>query len=320
MMKRFIKSWQAKVVAIILVLVAGIAGASYVVEGRDSWIAKAAGYVLTPIQTWSSAVTDRVADFFGNLARASETASENEQLREENASLREQLSDYYELQRENTLYRYYLGLAEENPDFAFCPAAVISRTASDVYQGFVVNKGSLDGVELYDPVITNEGLVGYVSEVSSSFSRVCTLLNPDFRAGCQVSRTTASGILGGDASLALEGLCELRYLERSSLIAVGDQIETTGVTGIFPKGLIVGVVQEIVQNPQGVSLTAIIRPTVQLDQVEDVFILTDFEGQGANLEEFLNGEVADEAENAGSDDDARDDSDDAESLEEEAVE
>ena len=281
------KSWQAKVVAIILVLTAGVTAASYVIGGKDSWPAKLAGYILTPLQTWSSAVTDRASDFFGNLAHASEIAAENEQLREDNASLREQLSDYYELQRENTLYKYYLGLAEENPDFQFCPASVISRTASDVYLGFVVNKGTLDGVALYDPVITDAGLVGYVSEVSDTFSRVRTLLHPDFKAGCQVARTTASGILGGDASLAQEGLCELRYIERSSLIAVGDQIETTGVTGIFPKGLTVGVVQEIVQNPQGVSLTAIVRPSVPLDRIEDVFIITSFAGQGASLDEFL---------------------------------
>ena len=281
-------------IAILLVLLAGITAASYVIGGKDSWPAKLAGYIVTPLQTWSSAVSDQVAGFFGNLAHAAETAEENERLREENASLREQLSDYFELQRENTLYRYYLGLADENPDFEFCPAEVVARTASDVYLGFVVNRGTLDGVELYDPVITNEGLVGFVCEVSDTFARVQTLLHPDFKVGCRVSRTTASGILGGTTELALEGLCELRYIERSSLIAVGDQIETTGLTGIFPGGLTVGVVQEVVQNPQGVSLTAVIRPSVRLDQVEDVFIITAFAGQGASLESFIGSEDAPE--------------------------
>lgn len=287
-MKQFFLSWQFKVILLILVLLGGFAASSYLIGGKESWPAKLIGYIVTPIQSASSAVTDAVSGFFGNILRADELAKENEQLREEIADLREQLIDYNNTMRENQLYAYYLELAKERPDFSFCPADVVSRPTGDVYGSFVINKGALQDVALYDPVITDAGLVGYICELSDTYARVMTLLDVDFKAAANNIRNLDSGMISGNTALAPDGLCEMRYIVRDSDTAVGDLVTTTGMTGMFPRDLVVGTVLSLRQSSQGVSLTAVIQPAVQLDEITSVFVITDFEGQGNSLEDFTN--------------------------------
>lgn len=298
-MRKFLRSWQAKALALVLVLLAALVTSSVVLKGEESWPARLLGYVLTPVQSAQAGVTNAAAEFFDNLVHAGELADENEALESQIAELREQLRDYYNMERENKLYRYYLGLAEAHPDFEFCPAGIVSRTDGDVFGSFVIDKGTLDGVALYDPVVTDGGLVGYVSKIADTYARVTTVLDAGFRAGGTNMRTNDTGVVGGTLTLAADGLCELRYIDRESLMAIGDTVVTTGMTGIFPRDLVVGTIESIGQSAQGVSLTAVVRPTVDVATISQVFVITKFVGQGNSLEEFLASEGTDTSTPAG---------------------
>ncbi len=108
---------------------------------------------------------------------------ENEELKKENAELRSQLVDYYETKSENDrLWKYY-DLKKENPSYKILPASVIRRDANDDFYSFTLDIGSSNGVELNDPVITENGLVGWVCRTDAGTCKVKTILSPDTRAG-----------------------------------------------------------------------------------------------------------------------------------------
>ena len=120
----------------------------------------------------------------------------------------------------------------------------VSRDATDVYGTFIIDKGTMQGVAYLDPVITEDGLVGYVSQVGPVSSKVTTILSPATDVGAVDKRTGDGGVLGGDQELAQTGYTKLSYLQRNCDVTVGDLIVTSGLGCIYPKNLIIGEVTE----------------------------------------------------------------------------
>lgn len=241
--------------------------------------------VLSPVQKLSSWITNSATGFFSNIANSGKNASENEQLKEQIASLREQLIDYDNTKTENEQLKEMLGLKNDNKDYDYAAASVIGRDSDDRYGSFQIDKGSLNGVELYDPVITRDGLVGYVSKLSPTTARVSTILGTDINVGAYGLYSGETGVVTGDASLAAKGQCKLKYLLRDSAMAKSELVATTGLSGIFPKGLVIGTVQEVVPEAGGTSVYAVIEPAAQITDIQSVFVITDFTGQGIDSDD-----------------------------------
>ena len=162
----------------------------------------------------------------------------------------------------------------------FEAATLISRDNQDPYKGFTVNKGSVNGISENDPVITDAGLVGFISEVGLTTSKVSTVLSPDVVMGALDNRTSDSGVLSGSLELAQNGETKLYNLSRSCNVAVGDYVVTSG-EGIFPSGLLIGTIQTIGSDEYNTSIYAAVKPFVDIDEIRAVMVITDFEGQGA---------------------------------------
>lgn len=244
------------------------------------------GAVFTPIQKGAAAVSDFVSDFFSAWGERDELRDENQQLQDELSDLREKLVDYDAAKQENLMYKDLLGIKEKSPDLQFEPAKVIARDAGDKFCSFSVDKGSIDGVKLHDPVITSDGVVGYVSKVSLTYSTVRTILDSDTNISVINSRTGSDlGVVTGSIELAADGFCTMTLLPQASGVSVGDLIITTGYGGVFPKDLIIGTVQEVKQSSTDISTTAVIKPSVNIAGLKDVLVITDFEGQGSVVEE-----------------------------------
>ena len=278
-MNDFFKSARFKIlIAVLIVLVAFMLRAAYM-GGLGTMASYALGLVTTPLQQLSSGISNTVSDAFDPLLRANEYKEENEALRTELRTLRQQLVDYEKIKQENEQYRQYLEMKEENQDFQFELAAVIGRSPDARFYSFTVDKGTVDGVALRDPVITADGLVGYISEVGPTYATVITILDPTLHVGASDARTRDTGIVIGTVTLSQEGKCKLSYIDRESAVARGDIIVTSGVGGVFPKGLMIGTVEEVQVESHGMSLYAVIEPVVDVPAVKDVIIITEFEGQ-----------------------------------------
>ena len=237
------------------------------------------GTVTAPFRTAFVKISQGVEDFFSSFTEGNEALIRNSELESEMAELRAQITDYEKLKKENEFYKNYLEIKENNPDFKFTEATLIFKEEKDPFKSFTLNKGSVHGVEKYDPVITEAGLVGYISQVGLSTSKETTILHPDITLGALDNRTSDSGVLYGDVSTAEEGLTGLYNLSRSCNVSVGDYIVTSG-EGIFPKGLNIGTVRSIGSEKYNTSIFATVEPFVDFGSLRDVMIITEFEGQG----------------------------------------
>ena len=211
------------------------------------------GTLTAPFRSAAEKVTGAVSDFINAYSNGEQLALENAELKSEAAELKKKLAEYEQAVEQNEFYKNYLEIKDDHKDFKFTPATLISRDREDPYKGFVINKGSVNGISAHDPVITEEGLVGYIGEVGLTSSKVVTILSAELTAGALDNRTNDSGVVSGTIELAKKGETKFFNLSRSCNIAVGDYAVTSG-EGVFPAGLLIGTIQsgnrEVIQNAE----------------------------------------------------------------------
>jgi len=278
-MRFFFRSRQFRVIVSVFVAVLLVALTFGLLGSRMAPYTDVVAMVSAPIRSGITFINTKFKDLANAINNGNELLIKNNQLSSEMDELRKTIADYDTVKSENEFYKNYLGIKEANPDFVFSPASVISRDSDDVFCGFVINKGSSSDISVYDPVITDSGLVGYVTEVGTTTAKVTTILSPEITFGVLDSRTDDSGIISGNPQLAKKNYCRLSNLSRSSGVAIGDYIVTSG-EGIFPDGILVGSVNYIGSDNYVSSIYADITPFVDFENLRKVMVITSFEGQG----------------------------------------
>ncbi len=206
--------------------------------------------------------------------------AENAELKKEIATLRTELADYYNVKQENErLWRYY-DLKAQNPQYDILPATVVRRDPNDDFYSFTLDKGKRDDVAVGDPVVTENGIIGWVYEVDSYTAKVKTILSPDAKVGVIDTVTRDSGVVSGNVLYADKNLTTMTRISALNNLKEGDIVTTTGISGIYPSGLIVGQVKEIAFDEYDTSMYAVISPFEDIRTVIDVVVITSFEGQG----------------------------------------
>lgn len=277
-MRDFLKSLAFRVLVLVAALLVGMMIYAASTGGVSTLPETLAGWIVTPLQSAASHISDGVHSFIGLFTDAGELREENARLQEELNTLREQQVELDELRRQNELYRDYLELKEQNPDYQFADARVIAMDPADNYYNFTINAGRSAGIAEGDPVITPDGLAGVVYEVGGNYAKVRTILDPGAPVSVYISRTRDTGITGNTTALAQEGLLRLSRLDRTAGAAAEDIVVTYG-GGRYPSGLRVGELTEVYAESDGLSLSAVIRPYADISRLSDVFVIIDFEGQ-----------------------------------------
>ena len=276
-LKDFFDTWKFKILVAVAVFLVGImayAGANGRLTAAPQELLSV---VLTPFQKVSAAFSGGVGSVWEKYARIDEVMDQNEQLEAENAELRQQMVDYDRIKAENDAYKALARIQDKNSEATYASAFVIGRDTLDEFGGFTLDKGTADGVAVNDAVISDRGyLVGVVVEADTTSCKVMTILHPSFNAAGVVSRTRENGIINGSSEYAGNGLCTLTNLERSCETHKGDQVITTGLGGVYPPDLLVGIVQEVVPEASGKSSIAVIKPGADPCTVKHVFIITDY--------------------------------------------
>lgn len=272
-MKDLISSKSFKKLICVLLVIA-VAVTITAVSGK-SVVSSLLSSLTLGLQEVSAAVSEEA-----NKKSYDELLEENKALQNEINELRTQLVDYYDVKQENArLWRYY-DLKREYPQYELLPATVVRRDPNDDFYAFTINQGRSDGVNIGDPVVTEKGLVGWVSAVDASTSRVKTILSPDAKVGAIDSVSRDSGIVTGSVTLADKNLTTMTKISALNTMKQGDIIITTGITGIYPPSIIVGEVTEIRFDEYDTSKYAVIKPYEDVTSVLDVVVITDFEGKG----------------------------------------
>lgn len=260
----------------------------YTASTGSSMAANLLGFLSTPMEKVSTVVTNNAAQTAKSAARS------KEDLERENAALKQQIDDlnkklinYYTYQQENAQLRKFLELKNENPDFKPVSAAVVGRDPNELFYQFTIDQGTAAGISVNDPVVTEAGVVGWISAANSSYSRVTTILSPDTKISAVDKVNRDTGVVGCDLKLADAGMLKLSYLSAGTTVKPGDIIVTSGIGGIYPRNLPVGTVKDVKNAEYDVSLYAEVTPFVDVKTVRDVMVITSFQGQGQALDEKL---------------------------------
>ncbi len=278
-MQKFFKSWGFKLLCALAVLAIAVMVRAAAVGDADVFISQTLSVISQPFLKLSTSVSESVNGFLDRFVRTEDVFLENEELRRQLREANDKLVEYESIKRENEQFREFLQLKENNPDYDFETATVIGRDSTSRFGSFTIDKGSVDGIEVADPVITSDGLVGIVWEVGLTYSHVRTVIDISVDVGVYSISTRDSGIVSGDITLSSEGLCKLRYLPKNSGISAGELIVTSGIGGVFPKNLVVGTVRSIELDSNGLSLSAAIEPAADIAGVTDVLVIKSFDGQ-----------------------------------------
>lgn len=233
---------------------------------------------VLPVQEAVSNVTDRVTDFFTRVFFPSEIQQENRRLKELISAYERRLILYEAMEQENARLAELVDYASANSDFYFMTAPVSAKNLNPYVDTITVRGGSRSGVAEQMAAVTAQGIVGRVIEVGATYSKIRTMQNENMRISVMVERTRDEGMLGG---LIIEngqllGM-KLYYLPKDADIRVGDTIITSGLGGIFPKGLYVGKVIFLAEEDNG-EYDACVMSDVDFEHLEEVLIILGREG------------------------------------------
>ena len=270
-MRRF---WQNKpvviaVVALIVLLVlAAVSGGDRTV----TFVESAAGTVLQPAQSFASRASDSIIGFFRNLFNTTDADIENMQLKVEMSQMQQSLNELETLRAENERLKDLLAFVDSTPELTYVSGMVIGHSQGVWFDTFTINVGRNQGVEKNMPVVT-AGLVGRVTQVGATWSKVIAMIDPSMSVSVMVERTRDSGMVRGmlQAGSSVDTL-ELYYLPMDDDLVPGDKIVTSGIGGIYPKGLPVGTVIEVSRSGESTS-NAIVQPTADFRHIEEVLVV-----------------------------------------------
>jgi rod shape-determining protein MreC len=245
--------------------------------GRLEALQGAVALITTPGQISVTNFTDRIVEGsnavreFGRLQqRSAELERINESLLVENLRLQE-------VERENQRLRDLLAFAETRPSIEFRGGQILARPigyGSNNFLNFVMlDLGRRHGIAVGMPVVNDQGLIGRISEVNESTSRVLLISDPSSTVNAILQSSRLTGVITGrPGSDPVMG-----FIPQGSEVAVGEIVITSGMGGNFPKGILIGQVIEVRQRDFDVFQEAVIRPTVDFGRLEVVMVITNFD-------------------------------------------
>ena len=277
-MRFFFRSREFKIISAVTAVILSLTLIAWIAGGIFAPQSSLSGVISSPFQRIATSISNGFKDFTQKFRDNETLIVEKSELQDEINRLNEQIADYEKIKAENEFYKNYLEIKDAHPDFQFESAVIISRDSNDEYGAFTIDTGSVDGIQVHDPVITDAGLVGYVSSVGLTTSKVTTILDPNISVGAIDSRTSDAGIIGGNLALTSGGKTRMYNIRRTSSVAIGDYVVTSG-SGVFPKGLLIGKISNISQEEFKTSLYAEIEPFVNVREIRQVMVITDFSGK-----------------------------------------
>lgn len=232
------------------------------------WSQTAADFVQSPVTTLTAAVSG----YFGSISNLRSAQSENDDLKQRVQELEVELKANQDLNAENERLRSLLDLKEKSK-YKVLTARIIGRDPSVWFDSSIVNRGSLDGVKLNMPVVTNGGIVGRVTAVSPLTAQVDLITRDKSGVGAIIGEISTSNALGVVSGTSKKDLVEMRYVAGSVDVQIGQIVYTSGQDGLYPAGLKIGEIVDVRSGSATVPHQIFIRPSSGIDSMQEVGIL-----------------------------------------------
>jgi rod shape-determining protein MreC len=224
--------------------------------------------IASPVQKVLRGIIGGVGDVWRGYFYLVGLRQENETLKKELKQLKLQLSRYREADLANQRLRSLLNF-KKSIATPLMPAQLVAFDPSGWFQTILIDKGREDGVVQDMAVVSAEGLAGRVIGVSGNHAKVLLILDANSAVDAFIQRSRARGVLVG---LGRER-CILKYVQRNEDVQVGDQVISSGMGGVFPKGLPVGTVEEVVRGNSGLFQRVEVEPAVDFSRLEVVMVV-----------------------------------------------
>ena len=275
-MRRFFKSKFFIILAVIAVILA-LTCTLLPMFGYSFILRDAVNVILTPVEKGANMVGNAIAGYSEYFTEFDNLKEENARLRAELLAMQDAVAAAEAVRAENEFLMKYLEIKTQRLDFKFESAHVIGREAGNYITVFSLDKGTMHGMAQNMPIISDTGLIGYISEAGVNWAKAVSILDSTAAVGAYGERSGVSGIVEGDYLLRQNGLCRMSYLGEDGELQPGDRIYTSGLGSIYPRGLLIGVVERVENDPVTRESYAVIRPSADLYDVSRIQVITSYE-------------------------------------------
>lgn len=242
-------------------------------ESNTSFFENIANKLVMPVQNGLTYLKNKVSGNSTFFIDINNLKVENQELKDKNSQLEQSLRELENIRTENETLKEYLGLTEKYGEYKTVPGYIIDKDISNYSKTIVINIGKKDGIEENMTVIADEGLVGNVISVTDNTAKVRTIIDTSSSISCLMSTNKDSIVCKGtlDSNLELKAM----YIPTDANLVQGDSVETSGLGGIYPKGIHVGIVKKIISTQNITDRYAMIETAVDFDKLNTVLVIKD---------------------------------------------
>lgn len=236
-----------------------------------SYIETVASNLVMPVQNGLTYIKNKVSGNNAFFSDINNLKSTNEEIKKKNKELEESLRELEVIKAENKDLKEQLSLTEKYKEYETIPASIINKDITNYSSTFVINVGKVDGIEVNMPVIADKGLVGHVISVDQNTSKIQTIVDGSSTITALISTSREAIVCKG--TLEEKGILKATYIPTEVTLVGGDVIETSGIGGIYPKGIQIGKISKIVNTKNVTDRYALIETTVDFGKLETVLVI-----------------------------------------------
>ena len=252
------------IILIILVFISNLNITSF------SHIGNAINNIIMPLQSGITHLKNKISKNDAFFVTMDNLKAENEKLKQRNIQLEEDLRELETIQAENKTLKEYLNISEQYNGYETVPAYIINKDISNYSEIFVINAGSKSGISENMTVIAAEGLVGHVISVTENTAKIQTLVDTSNVVSATLDNSKDNVICRG----TLDGN-ELKatYVSPDTVLTEGEKLYTSGMGGIYPKGIYVGEIKKINDTKNITNRSFIVEAGVDFKNLETVLVI-----------------------------------------------
>lgn len=238
---------------------------------KMSYIENVVSTIVMPIQNGLTYLKNKIAGNDSFFEDINNLQAENEALKKKNSELEQTLREFEIIKSENETLKEYVNLKDKYKDYKTIPAYVINRDIGNYSNTVVINAGSKDGVEENMTVIADEGLVGHVISTTDHTAKVQTIVDAATAITSTISTTKDTIIVQG--TLEDKSVLKATYIPTEASILQGDSVETSGIGGIYPKGIHIGTIKEVFNTKNITDKYATVETAVDFSKLATVLVI-----------------------------------------------
>lgn len=258
-------------IAITIILLIILVFVSNLKLNKLSYIENAFSNLIMPIQSGITFLKNKISGNDQFFATMDSLKEENDKLKQRNTELEEALRQLEVIQSENTTLKEYLSLTEQYKSYKTVPAYIINKDISNYSSVFVINAGIDSGIKENMTVIAAEGLVGHVISVTADTAKVQTLVDTSNVVSATLENSKDNVVCRGTLN---ENELKATYVSTDTVLTEGEKLHTSGMGGIYPKGIYIGVIKKINETKNITDRNFVVEAAVDFKNLETVLVIT----------------------------------------------